>query len=209
VRVLLGDRVLRSFEITSTTLARDQGSIDVPASVIAKGGTLRFERSGTGSLYWSTDWTRYVRDGTPVASEIDLHDATSLDADTTPPFTVVRRYTAPSDTPWRLGDPIDVDVTVSATHDTQFVAVEDPLPAGLEYQPRLHEMGDDWSGLQFFDDRVVFFAANVWKNSPLHLHYRLRASTAGTFTAAPPDAYAMYGPPVASIGHAQPVTILP
>jgi hypothetical protein len=209
VRVLLGDRVLRSFEITSTTLARDQGSIDVPASVIAKGGTLRFERSGTGSLYWSTDWTRYVRDGTPVASEIDLHDATSLDADTTPPFTVVRRYTAPSDTPWRLGDQIDVDVTVSATHDTQFVAVEDPLPAGLEYQPRLHEMGDDWSGLQFFDDRVVFFAANVWKNSPLHLHYRLRASTAGTFTAAPPDAYAMYGPPVASIGHAQPVTILP
>ena len=56
---------------------------------------------------------------------------------------------------------MDVDLTVTADEDAQFVAIEDPLPAGLAYQPRQHESGDGWSGLQFFDDRVVFFATRL------------------------------------------------
>ena len=100
-------------------------------------------------------------------------------------------------------------MTVESKTDAQFVAIEDPLPAGLEYQPRLHEAGDGWSGLQFFDDRVVFFASSVDAHVPLVLTYRLRASTVGRFTAPPPTAYAMYGPPVQAIGRAQHVTIVP
>jgi hypothetical protein len=206
VRVFLNDRLLRTVAIDSTILDADRARIDVPAKDLAAGGHLRFERSGTGGLYWGADWTRYVRDGT--ASEIDPREALELGADTSEDFTVTRTYSTSSNAPWKLGDEITVDVTVVAKSDSQFVAIEDPLPAGLEYQPRLHSAGDDWSGLQFFDDRVVFFAARVNANNPLHLRYQLRASTVGSFTAAAPTAYAMYGPPVSAIGHSNRVTIL-
>jgi len=81
------------------------------------------------------------------------------------------------------------------------------MPAGLEYQPRQHESGDNWSGLQFFDDRVLFFADQMGRGSPLHFRYTLRATTAGTFAAPAPSAYAMYGPPVTSSGLSATVTI--
>jgi len=102
---------------------------------------------------------------------------------------------------------VDVDLTVTTSEDAQFVAIEDPLPAGLAYQPRQRESGDDWSGLQFFDDRVVFFATRLSRGAPLRLHYRLRAITAGTFTAPPPTAFAMYGPPATAAGRPASVTI--
>jgi uncharacterized protein YfaS (alpha-2-macroglobulin family) len=112
----------------------------------------------------------------------------------------VRTYAAANGNDWHVGDRIDVDVTVSVKSDVQYVAVEDPLPAGLEYQPNQYESGDGWSGLQFFDDRVVFFTDRIWASTPLHLHYTLRATTAGTFTAPATSAYAMYGPPLTATG---------
>ncbi|MBV9097088.1 MAG: hypothetical protein JO079_03430, partial [Frankiaceae bacterium] len=45
------------------------------------------------------------------------------------------------------------------------------------------------------------------RNAPLRLHYRLRATTAGTFTAPPPTVYAMYGPPSTATGRAARITI--
>ncbi|HEY0381000.1 MAG TPA: hypothetical protein VGC72_02265 [Candidatus Elarobacter sp.] len=186
VRVVLDGRTLKRVRIDTPLLARADASIVVPARALKRGGTLRFEREGTGALYWSTDWTHYV------------HDATSAPA--AAPFHIARRFGSAEGNEWHVGDVVDVDVTVAADTDAQFVAIEDPLPAGLAYQPRQRESGDNWSGLQFFDDRVVFFATRLSRNAPLRLRYRLRATTAGTFTAPPPTAYAMYGPPSTAAG---------
>jgi alpha-2-macroglobulin len=193
VRVTLDGRILKTVRIEAPVLPRSEASILVPARQLARGGTLRFEREGTGALSWSTDWTQYVRELGPA--ELD------------PTFGIERRYSTQSGNEWRVGDRIDVDVTVTPKTDSQFVAIEDPLPAGLEYQPRQHESGDGWSGLQFFDDRVVFFASYVSARSSLHLRYTLRATTAGTFTAPAPTAYAMYGPPTTAAGKPARVTI--
>jgi len=153
---------------------------------VRSGGTLRFARTGTGGLWWSTDWTRYVAH--PAAAQLD------------PTFTVARTYSSQNGNDWRVGDQVDVDVTVTASDDAQYVAIVDPLPAGLEYQPRQYESGDDWSGLQFFDDRVVFFATRMRSGSPVRLHYTLRATTPGSFTAPATTVFAMYGPPVNALG---------
>jgi alpha-2-macroglobulin len=193
VRVLLDGRAVATVRIDSAVLPRAGASIAIPAKRLRSGGTLRFERTGTGALYWSTDWTRYVRD--PV------QDATAS------PFRIRRLFSSPAGNDWHVGDLIDVDTTITAENDTQYVAIEDPLPAGLEYQARQHETGDGWSGLQFFDDRVVFFATRLSARAPLHLHYQLRATTAGTFTAPAPTAYAMYGPPTTSAGQKSRITI--
>jgi uncharacterized protein YfaS (alpha-2-macroglobulin family) len=193
VRVVLDGRTIKRVRIDAPVLSRADASVVVPARALRRGGTLRFEREGTGALYWSTDWTRYA------------HAVTTTPTDA--PFHIARTLSAAEGNEWRVGDVVDVDVTVTADEDAQFVAIEDPLPAGLAYQPRQHESGDDWSGLQFFDDRVVFFASRLSRYQPLHLHYRLRATTAGTFTAPPPTAYAMYGPPSAAAGRAARITI--
>jgi uncharacterized protein YfaS (alpha-2-macroglobulin family) len=193
VRVLLDGRAVATVRIDSAVLPRTDASIVIPAKRLRNGGTLRVERTGTGALYWSTDWTRYVRD--PV------QDATNS------PFRIRRLFSSPAGNDWHVGDLIDVDTTITAESDTQYVAVEDPFPAGLEYQARQHETGDDWSGLQFFDDRAVFFATRLSARAPLHLHYQLRATTAGTFTAPAPTAYAMYGPPSTSAGQKSRITI--
>jgi hypothetical protein len=193
VRVVLGGRTIKRVRIDAPLLSRADASVFVAARALRRGGTLRFEREGTGALYWSTDWTRYA------------HDVMTTAADA--PFHIARTLGSAEGNEWHVGDVVDVDLTVTAEEDAQFVAIEDPLPAGLEYQPRQHESGDDWSGLQFFDDRVVFFATRLSRNAPLRLHYRLRATTAGTFTAPPPTAYAMYGPPSMAAGRAARITI--
>jgi uncharacterized protein YfaS (alpha-2-macroglobulin family) len=193
VRVVLDGRTLKTVRVDTPLLARADASIVVPARALRRGGTLRFERTGTGALYWSTDWTRYVRDASTAPSDA--------------PFTITRTFSTVGGNDWHVGDVVDVDLTVTADEDAQFVAVEDPLPAGLAYQPRQHESGDDWSGLQYFDDRVVFFATQLSRNAPLRLHYRLRATTAGNFTAPPPTAFAMYGPPATAAGRPARVAI--
>jgi len=193
VRVVLDGRTLKTVRVDAPLLARADASIVVPARALRRGGTLRFEREGTGALYWSTDWTRYVRDASTAPSDA--------------PFGITRTFSSADGNEWHVGDVVDVELTVTADEDAQFVAIEDPLPAGLAYQPRQHESGDDWSGLQYFDDRVVFFATRLSQNEPLRLHYRLRATTAGNFTAPPPTAYAMYGPPATAAGRPARVTI--
>jgi alpha-2-macroglobulin len=194
VRVTLDGRLLKTVRIDAPVLAREDASIVVPAKLLRAGGTLRFERTGTGALSWSTDWTQYVQ-GAPdtVASDPDLR--------------VERTYSARGGNDWRVGDTVDVDLVVTAKTAMQYVAVEDPFPAGLEYQPKQYAAADHWSGLQFFDDRVVFFAARLYANSPLHLRYTLRATTAGSFSAPAPTAYAMYGPPSTAAGRAARITI--
>jgi alpha-2-macroglobulin len=193
IRVTLDGREIKRVRIDAPVLPRDQRSIVLAPEAVRHGGTLRFEREGTGALAWSTDWTQFVPTPSAAAGQA--------------PFRISRTYSAQRGNDWRIGDQVDVDVTVVATGDTQYVAIEDPMPAGLEYQPRQHESGDDWTGLQFFDDRVLFFADRMWKEHPLHFHYTLRATTVGTFAAPAPSAYAMYGPPNTSSGLSATVTI--
>ncbi len=194
VRVTVDGRVVKTVRIDAPVLSRADASVLVPARLLRRGAVVRFEREGTGALSWSTDWTQYS------------HDKTNLVAND-PDLRVERTYSRRGGNDWRVGDTVDVDVVVTAKAETQYVAVEDPLPAGLEYQPKQYASGDNWSGLQFFDDRVVFFTARLSTYYPLHLRYTLRATTAGSFTAPAPTAYAMYGPPSTATGTPANVTI--
>jgi hypothetical protein len=207
VRVRIGDRVVKELAISKPVLDATDAGVTVPAALLGSGGTLTIERTGTGSLYWSSDWTRYAPPSQARIADLDDAGLRDLGAPLESGFTISRTYHAPHPGAWRVGDEIAVDVEVRSATDAEYVAIEDPVPAGLEYQPLQYESGNSWSGLQFFDDRAVFFATQTYANYPLKLSYNLRVTTPGTYTAAPPMAYAMYGPPLAAAGIPARVTV--
>ena len=209
VRVVVDGRTVRSIRVTSPILDAADANVVVAASQVHDGSVVRFERSGKGALYWSSDAIRYV----PTNAVKAFDPGTSLFARLCaepPPFSVERRYSVAHGGAWRVGDEVNVEVTVRASQATQYVAVEDPMPAGVEH---VTEQGnaeqDSWSGLQFFDDRTVFFAERLEPGWPLVIRYTLRATTAGHYTAPGPSAYAMYGPPVQALGAQQKVVVEP
>lgn len=197
--VKAGDRTIRTLHITRAILDAADAQVVVPASALQHGERITFERSGRGSLYWSSDWERYVSPDATTTSNADRALLDRLFAKP-PQLSVARTYHAPHPGPWKIGDEIDVELTVSAREAVRYVAIEDPFPAGAEHQPLQGRAADDaWSGFQFLDDRATFFASDVGVY-PLHLHYTLRVTTAGRYAAPPPDAFAMYGPPVSAVG---------
>jgi uncharacterized protein YfaS (alpha-2-macroglobulin family) len=207
VSVLVGDRTIKTLHVTSPLLSASDAEVDVPASMLRDGTSVRIVRSGTGSLYWASDFTRYA-----PWSVHDVRDRNrSLFArlfPPAPPLKIERRYRVDHAGPWRVGDEVHVDVTVSANEDVQYVAIEDPFPAGVEYAPVQGQAGSaNWSGIQFFDDRAVFFADTLYRAWPLRLSYNLRVTTAGAYAAPPPIAYAMYGPPVSATGSGENVLV--
>jgi uncharacterized protein YfaS (alpha-2-macroglobulin family) len=152
---------------------------------------------------------RYVPVGADRASDASQALLTRLFA-APPSLTVERRYTLKHGGAWRVGDEVIVEVTVRSRADVQYVAVEDPFPAGAEHQPEQGRAGDDaWSGIQLLDDRAVFFADRLYPKDPMRIRYTLRVTTPGHYTAPAPTVYAMYGPPVSALGRPQDIDVAP
>jgi hypothetical protein len=211
VRVTLNGKDVKSFRFDSAyATGTAETSFVIPAPNLMTGGRLEFAREGSGNAYWTVDWTRYrTRSGSTgqQLSPVEMDRVGRLHADVTPAFDVTRNYRVGHAGPWRAGDVVEVEVDLVAKSAQQYVAIEDPFPAGLEYQPLQYRSGMDWSGIQFLDDRAVFFATRLHAGQRVQLNYRLRAMTTGSFTAPAPTAYAMYGPPVTAIGSSERVTI--
>jgi uncharacterized protein YfaS (alpha-2-macroglobulin family) len=121
-----------------------------------------------------------------------------------------RRYSDPKTgkpvTSLALGDIVQVELDVRSERALRMVALEDPLPAGLEpLDPglssgslagcdRCNELGG-FDHVRRRDDRVEGFAE--WLPAGRHtLRYVLRATTAGSFSAPGATASLMYLPSI-------------
>ncbi|MEJ2368444.1 MAG: alpha-2-macroglobulin family protein, partial [Acidobacteriota bacterium] len=141
-------------------------------------------------------------------------------------FSLTRSYAVmtgdkagPSTTTVKAGDVVEVTLTFFLTKGRRFVAVTDPLPAGLEpveswfqtTSSRLSRMQDNggsdnqnwrdwfmrggWDHVERHDDRVQLFA--TWLSEGKHVFkYLCRATTAGTFRAGSAHVEEMYEPEV-------------
>lgn len=99
------------------------------------------------------------------------------------------------------GDQIEVVLNITSRNIYDFLAFEDPKPAGCE--PVELRSGGRWAGglcanLELRDERVVFFIGLLEQGQHV-LRYRLRAETPGTFHALPTTGFAMYAPEVRAI----------
>lgn len=204
VRLYAGDRLLKTMRVDTNTDAAALHTVVTPGDL--HGEPLRIERDGSSIVYWDADVQRYA----------DVHAATQSDASAgllarlfakPPALSVTRTYRVDHAGPWRVGDAIHVHVHVSAaSKDVRYIAIEDPYPAGAEYQAEQGQGAVSWSGEQFLDDRATFFIDWLWDGGA-DIEYTLRATTRGTYTAPAPSAYAVYGPPVKSVGRSETIAV--
>ncbi|MFO0943025.1 MAG: MG2 domain-containing protein [Pirellulales bacterium] len=104
----------------------------------------------------------------------------------------------PSNGTYKVGDIIEVELRIHNKDALEYVAFEDPKPAGLEpLQLRSGEgMADGtWRNIELRDQKTIFYAS--WLSPGEHvLKYKLRAETPGTFRALPALGFAMYAPEI-------------
>lgn len=193
------DALLR--EVLKGRGATAEARVDLERLRAAGEADLAIEKKGAGRLYY-TATLRY-----PAPEDAPARDEG---------FTVTRRYEVleglGSDQSLDPGALVRVTLTVATPFERHFVAVEDPLPAGLEAvdsafattSRRYDEYGggDDetewwevptFNHVELHDDRAVLFAD--WMTAGVHTYrYLARATSPGIFDAPPPRAEQMYAP---------------
>jgi len=172
--------------------------------VHAGANEVRIVKSGAGVLYWSASASYFSREPKP-APEGSYK------------LNVVREYfkleperqdnrivyaEQPLAGPVQTGDVIVVRLTVSATHEEQYLEIEDPIPAGFEFveQEGLYELKEKppwwdfyYTQREFHDDRAALFST-TYQRGQGQFHYLLKAVTPGTFQANPARVLPMYEP---------------
>jgi alpha-2-macroglobulin len=134
-------------------------------------------------------------------------------------FWIRRAYVRVGDdrpsTVFRAGDLVAVRLFVYSDCPREYVAMEDPLPAGLEpldlrWRTSGHRAEDDgaFDHVEKRDDRV--FASATWMRAGLHeVTWLARATTAGTFAAPAPVIEEMYDTGVRGRGETDVVEVSP
>jgi uncharacterized protein YfaS (alpha-2-macroglobulin family) len=203
----LGNETLarQEFRGRSTEAKSQQWSM---ADLLKRGVTtapLTLTREGTGTLYYMLR-LRY-------AANVMHHEP--LDRG----FHIEREYAvagSPAATSFNAGDLVTVTLRIRNPKERRFVAITDPLPAGtepvetwfattatelVEAQERGQQVSWAWwerggfDHVERHDDRVDVFATRLGEGDHTFT-YLVRATTSGTFIAAPTHAEEMYEPEV-------------
>ncbi len=216
-RVVLNDAELGRGVADVSTLSQP---VELQAAVarllVDRANRLRIARmagagqSGEGRLYYTTHLQYYL----PVDA-IKARDRGIV---------IARRYVLADDpkrpiTQAKVGDIIQVELTIVAPNDLNYLVVEDPLPAGAEavdvslrttsqtFQgPEMQEAPpaeeatwwwDRWvpTHTELRDEKVALFATWLPRGTYQYT-YQMRASVPGRFLTLPATAYQMYFPEV-------------
>jgi uncharacterized protein YfaS (alpha-2-macroglobulin family) len=199
-RVYVNDQLVQQGTLSGKQI---QQTIRIPATQLRDGANrvrLERDRSG-GQLYYKITQRALIAGSTDRAAG---------------PIEVTRTYRDPKSnkviTNVQPGDVIKVEVKVTMPDDGWYVAIEDPLPGGLEgVNERLnttsftarqgyYEEGDEffyqdygYNNKEIHDGRVVFFVTHLGKGAHTFT-YLARAAQAGVFSAMPAQVYLMYAP---------------
>jgi len=185
-------------------------------------------QSGKGQMYYSTYLKSYepveqvepLDRGIAVTREYRLADCGLPPPD---PSQAGASQECPPITSAKVGDVIEVRLTLVVPDTMLYLAVEDPLPAGVEaidtslrttsrtaQGPGMQQVkqgaagqGGDWrwnwwwspTHTELRDEKVALFATTLDPGT-YQFSYQVRASLPGRFLTLPPSAYEMYSPEV-------------
>jgi alpha-2-macroglobulin len=98
------------------------------------------------------------------------------------------------------GDEIEVQLTVNADRDYEWLMMDDPLPSGFEpIREYYGHYGWHWnywySRKEFRDQKVSIAMTTLWRGQHIAT-YRMRAETPGSFHVLPSQVFNMYHPEI-------------
>jgi len=173
--------------------------------------TIELRKQGRGPLYWDGYLTNFTRENDIPAAGLDLkverHFYKLTPADATTQVAGGRgqvvdqrvekfvRTEIPNLGMVESGDLVEVELTIEAKNDYEYVMFEDMKAAGTESVAlRSGYNGNDLGAyMELRDNRVTFFCSRLARGKH-SVSYRLRAEIPGRFSALPAKASAMYAP---------------
>jgi uncharacterized protein YfaS (alpha-2-macroglobulin family) len=211
VTVTVNGKVRDRYHVSGADLFAPEHVVTLDAAALGNGPVeVVVEKTGTGRLYYSVQYDAYTTEGLFGASGISGLSVSRV-------YTKLRRRDpnapppAVSTTDYRMGDVIEVTLTVQATQPYAYLMLEDPLPAGCEPRDRGFiedwEWSDWWTNQISRDELTAFAIRYLAPNERRTITYRVTAMTAGTFLALPPRLYDMYNPDAWASGKATEIRI--
>lgn len=193
----------RTFSAAAMT-APDPQVITVPAN--AGANQVRLVKEDGGTVYWSAAANYYDTTGAGAAAGSRQLALTRTYAQLTP-VTVKGRIVyreQPFTGTAKPGDVLTVRLTVAGSPEWRYLAIEDPLPAGVEAiqdttaYPLEREAPEQWwygSRVEYRDSRTVFFQES-FDRGRYEYRYLVKVIAPGQFRAIPAQVSPMYVPGV-------------
>ncbi len=192
-------QTVKGWEVTPQNVLTLNGIVEVDPKLLRTGDNqIELRRTGQGSVYYSALLEYYTQED-PITAASSYLSASRK-------YYKVTEYTDPQDNTrktkreeLRSGDPIasgeqiEVEVTIDAENEFDYVCLADPKPAGCEPVDKTSggTWGDAWLYRELRDKEVTFFADHL-RQGKTTLSYRLRAETPGLFRALPHHGFSMY-----------------
>jgi hypothetical protein len=171
-----------------------------------------FKKDG-GVVYWSAR-AEYFDPAAAAARSGSRELAIARRYSKLAPVTVRNRIVyreQPFDGTASPGDVLAVRLTVAGAPDWRYLAIEDPLPAGVEAlqdtdaYPLERPQSVRWwwgSNVEYRDNRTVFFQES-FEQGRYEYVYLVKVISAGSFRAVPAQAAPMYSPGVSAVSEPQ------
>ncbi len=205
------------FTITRASLDNWNNSITLPDSVLSEKTTIILSMEGKGHLYYDAR-LEYMTRGNysqSLAEGIDISRNYTR-----------REYSQRPGGKWKVkgkrldclaqqGEEIEVTLRITCDEPSEYIIIEDPVPAGMEVVKSYLDFGakdrygrvKPYTHVETLDDKIVFFLSDAPAKA-VELKYLLRAETPGFFNAPPAQAELMYYPSVRGNTMATQVKIL-
>jgi uncharacterized protein YfaS (alpha-2-macroglobulin family) len=210
-----GERVGQHAFTAAEMTASDPIRFVAPAR--AGANEVRIAKKDGGTLYWSATAAYFD----PVAAEARSGSrqlAIARRYSRLVPVTVSNRIVYREqafDGTAAPGDVLAVRLTVAGNPEWRYLAIEDPLPAGVEAlqdtaaYPLERPQSVRWwwgSNVEYRDSRTVFFQES-FEQGRYEYVYLVKVISAGSFRAVPAQAAPMYSPGVFAVSEPQAFTI--
>jgi uncharacterized protein YfaS (alpha-2-macroglobulin family) len=216
--ITINGQAMTSGEVASADNVRVPYDLTVPLGNLQNNqvNALKIQRSpGDGSLFYTAQLKTYL--------PVDQVKALSRG------ITIQRKYSLADDRThqpitWvNIGDRIRVSLTIIVPEDLNYVAIEDPIPAGtqsidtsLQTTPKFNfddPVSDGWrwwvfTHIEMRDEKTVLYAPFLPAGT-YEFTYQLRAGAVGTYHVMPANGHTFYMPSIFGRTDGQMFTILP
>jgi uncharacterized protein YfaS (alpha-2-macroglobulin family) len=173
-------------------------------------GILTFEKSGQGYCFVSTVW-QYSTEKVPSQGSSNVLAIERKYYLVTTAGREQKLLPLAATTKIKIGDELEVEMTIQAKTPMEYVHLHDPRPAGFEPEEQLS--GYHWDQLlgyyeEIRDSGVNFFFSWLPQGT-FTFRYRIRAATAGVFLTGPAVLQSMYAPEFGAHSSGQELVIQP